>query len=140
MLWSGGPQTPAQKPAKLKEIYCSPCNNARRVENSRLVAITGFSAIKCSGGKCFVVQPRYKWNCRCLVPWIKCPRHVHIASIKNTRPIKEVPERKKMQAIYGTDKPRPVPKPTVKLKTKNSERLRKINVDEEGGEIPTNKE
>ena len=57
-----------------------------------------------------------RWNCRCMIPWIKCPRHIHIASMIKVKPKQFASEKTRLIAKYGTTKPRPSLKPKVKKK------------------------
>ena len=105
------------------EIYCCRCNRERRVENSKLFTKTGFSTIKCGNSKCGKTAGSDRWNCRCTIQWIKCPRHIHIASMPKKRQSKEADDKKKRLAIYGTTKPKPILKPRVMAKHKKTRDL-----------------
>ena len=118
VVWDRGHQTPVAQPSKLKEIYCCRCNKERKVEYAKLFTKTAFSTIKCGGSKCGRTAVSDRWNCRCMIQWIKCPRHIHIASQPKKRQSKEVSEKKRQLAKYGTDKPRPRLRPRVMAKCK----------------------
>ena len=90
---NGDREVPVDQPSKLKEILCCRCNRSRRVENSKLFTKTGFSTIKCGNSECGKTAVSDRWNCRCMIPWIKCPRHIHIASMIKRKP--ETPQAEK---------------------------------------------
>ena len=120
MVWNGDHEIPVDQPSKLKEILCCRCNQSRRVENSKLFTKTGFSTIKCGNSKCGRTAVSDRWNCRCMIQWIKCPRHIHIASPPKKRLSKDAEDKKKRLAIYGTTKPRPKLKQRVLAKNKKA--------------------
>ena len=103
----GGGNTPVTQPSQLREILCCRCNTPRQLGNTRLFTKTGFSSIKCPSEYCGTAVISDKWHCRCMIRWIKCPRHVHIAAAGKTK--ENSPARNKMikhLAKYGTTKPR----------------------------------
>ena len=81
----GGSNTPVTQPSQLREIICCRCIKVRQPGNAKLFTKTGFSLIKCPSKFCGTAVPSDKWLCRCRIPWIKCPRHVHIAAVVKSK-------------------------------------------------------
>ena len=92
----------------LNQMVCSICGCEQNVGTIRLITKTGFSKAKCRNKECGEVQLSSIWKCRCKMPWVRCPRHVHSAEKRAMRKPKAVPTRKaQRQSIYGSDRPPP---------------------------------
>ena len=67
-----------EKEMPMTNIFCPRCGASQDPKGMRLVTTSGFSNVMCK--ICNGTFLSSVWRCRCRIPWIKCPRHVHIPS------------------------------------------------------------
>ena len=75
----------------LTEIACPRCEAKQSTERLKLQTKAGFSNLMCK--RCEEATSSSRWKCRCRIPWIKCPIHVHVRK-KLARGIKEPATRR----------------------------------------------
>ena len=68
----------------LTSIICPKCGNGQNPKGMKLITSAGFSNVRCS--QCKEVSQSSIWNCRCRIPWIKCPRHEHKVTTNAAKP------------------------------------------------------